>query len=94
MNDPTDPSASAALVSTLCAKLRANYIFPEVAEQICANLEKHVQAGEYAGLDEGELLALALTIHLQEVNHDEHLWVRWHEQPLPEDDGQLRLNVA
>ncbi len=69
-----------------------NYIFPELAEQICANLEKHHQAGEYAGIDEGEFLALALTLHLQEVNHDEHLWVRWHAEALPEDDGQLRLN--
>ena len=92
MNDPTDPLASAKLVSTLCAKLRASYIFPEIAEQICANLLKHLLAGDYADLDEGELLALALTIHLQEVNHDEHLWVRWHADPLPDEDDQLRLN--
>jgi C-terminal processing protease CtpA/Prc len=29
---------------------------------------------------------------MQEVNHDEHLWVRWHAETLPDDDGQLRLN--
>jgi C-terminal processing protease CtpA/Prc len=80
------------LLAALCAKLRANYIFPEVAAEIVANLESHAQAGEYAEIDEGELLALALTMHLQEVNHDEHLWVRWHAEPLPEEDDQLRLN--
>ncbi len=31
-------------------------------------------------------------MHLQEVNHDEHLWVRWHDKPLPEADDPLRLN--
>ena len=81
-----------ALLAALCARLQANYIYPAVADEICANLKKHAQAGEYAEIDEGELLALALTMHLQEVNHDEHLWVRWHAEPLPEEDDQLRLN--
>jgi hypothetical protein len=76
MHDPDDSLDVDELIATLCEKLRANYIFPEAAGQICANLEKHYQAGEYAGIDEGEFLALALTLHLQEVNHDEHLWVR------------------
>jgi C-terminal processing protease CtpA/Prc len=33
-------------------------------------------------------------MHLQEVSHDEHLWVRWHVETLPDDEGQLRLNPA
>lgn len=80
------------IVRKLSEKLRANYIFPDAAEQICAGLEKHLQSGEYDDMD-GELFALALTLHIQEVIHDEHLWVRWHDEPLPEDDGQLRLNA-
>jgi C-terminal processing protease CtpA/Prc len=50
--------------------------------------------GDYADAEEGELFALALTLHLQEVSHDEHLWVRWHPEPLPEQEGQLRQNQA
>jgi len=80
------------LLAALCARLQANYIYPAVAAEICANLGLHAQAGEYADIDEGELLGLALTMHLQEVNHDEHLWVRWHAEALPEEDAQLRLN--
>ncbi len=80
------------LIRNLSEKVRANYIFPEVAEQICACLQKHLGEGDYADISEAEFLALALTLHLQEVNHDEHLWVRWHPEPLPEDDGQLSLN--
>ncbi len=89
MSDNINP---AELVHSLAEKLRANYIFPEIADQICACLQKHLDDGEYADITEGEFLALALTLHMQEVNHDEHLWVRWHAEPLPDDDGQLRLN--
>lgn len=76
----------------MCTHLRGYYIYPEIADQICANLASHHQAGEYTAIADDELLALALTIHLQEVSHDEHLWVRWHAESLPEDDRQLRLN--
>lgn len=87
-----DPATQAEILQTLFAKLKANYIFPEVAEQICASLQKHQTDGDYADINEGEFFALALTLHLQEVNHDEHLWVRFHPDPLPDDDGPLRLN--
>lgn len=40
-------------------------------------LQKHHDDADCADLTEGELFVLALTLHLQEVNHDEHLWVRW-----------------
>ncbi len=85
-----DSSVHHALVRSLSDKLQACYVFPDVAGQICACLQKHLEAGEYADIDEGELLALALTMHLQEVNHDEHLWVRWHSEPLPDEEGPLR----
>ena len=80
------------LVCTLGVKLHANYIFPEVTEQICANIASHHQASEYADIREGEFLALMLTMHLQEVIPDEHLWVKWQAETLPDDDDQLRLN--
>jgi len=86
------PATQTEILQTLMAKLKANYIFPDVAEQICTCLQKHLEDGDYANISEGEFFALALTLHMQEVNHDEHLWVRWHAEPLPDDDGQLRLN--
>ncbi|HSQ18161.1 MAG TPA: S41 family peptidase [Anaerolineales bacterium] len=87
-----DPDSRVAVINSLAEKLKANYIFPEVAEQICTNLNKHLADGDYSDIADGELFALALTMHLQEVNHDEHLWVRWHPKPLPEHEGQLRQN--
>ena len=82
----------AGIVRSLSDKLRAYYVFPEIAEQICPCLQKHLEDGDYSDITEGDLFALALTMHMQEVNHDEHLWVRWHPEPLPDDEGQLRLN--
>lgn len=87
-----DPITQAEIVQSLSEKLIACYVFPEVAKQICMHLQKHLENGEYANITEGEFFALALTMHLQEVNHDEHLWVRWHAEPLPDEEGQLRLN--
>ncbi len=93
MNLPIiDPATQLEIIDHLCVKLKACYVFPQVAGEICASLQKHVEAGEYSETVEAEIFALALTLHLQEANHDEHLWVRWHPEPLPDEDDQLRLN--
>ena len=31
-------------------------------------------------------------LHMQEVRHDEHLWVRWYSEALPDEEYQLRRN--
>jgi ribosomal protein L40E len=80
------------IIRRLAEKITAHYILPEEAKDICACLHGHLQAGDYEECSEAEVFALALTLHLQEVNHDEHLWVRWHPEALPEEDGHLRLN--
>jgi hypothetical protein len=87
-----DAIAQADIIHRLLEKLNACYIYPDVAGEIGSQLQKHLEDGDYAGIFEGEFFALALTMHMQEVNHDEHLWVRWHAAALPEDDGPLRLN--
>lgn len=88
-----DNTAHRAMIRSLCEKLRACYVFPDIAEQLCTCLQNHLENGDYADVDD-ELLALALTMHLQEVNRDEHLWVRWHTEPLPEEESSLRHNLA
>jgi hypothetical protein len=87
-----DATTAAEIVQTLSEKLRANYVFPDIAEQICERLQKHLDDGAYRNLTEGRRLAYVLTQHLQEVNQDQHLWVRWHPQPLPDEEEALRLN--
>jgi C-terminal processing protease CtpA/Prc len=85
-----DPTTQLEIINQLCERLNACYIFPEAAEHICHHLQQTLVDGEYDGLTDGNLFALALTIQLQEVTHDEHLWVRWHEQPLPDGEPALR----
>jgi len=87
-----DGSRCAEIVQRLSEKLKAYYVFPDVAEQICKYLQKHLENGAYSDFTEGNLLALALTMDLQEVSQDEHLWVRWHPEPLPDHEGPLRQN--
>jgi C-terminal processing protease CtpA/Prc len=92
--DPTfiDFATQLEIINKLSEKLRTCYIFPEVAEQICTRLQWYLHNGDYSTLTEADLFALALTMHMQGVSQDEHLWIKWHGETLPEDDGQLRLN--
>jgi Peptidase family S41/N-terminal domain of Peptidase_S41 in eukaryotic IRBP len=70
------------IVTTALSLLRANYVFPEVAEQMAAAVEARLAAGEYDNLDEITLTDL-LTTHLQEISGDRHLRVRLGGGPPP-----------
>jgi hypothetical protein len=89
---PIDSATQVDIINRLATRLKSCYVFPKVAEQICAHLQVCLHDGAYKDLNDGNLFALALTINLQDVNHDEHLWVRWHAKALPDDEGSLHLN--
>lgn len=80
------------VIRCLSEKLRVFYLFPDVAEKICASLQKHFDDGDYIDISEGDFFAYALTTHMQEICHDEHLWVKWHSEPLPDGEEALRLS--
>jgi hypothetical protein len=63
------------IVTAALSLLRANYVFPEVAEQAAVAVEARLAAGEYDGLDE-ITLTQRLTDHLQDVTRDKHLRLR------------------
>jgi C-terminal processing protease CtpA/Prc len=87
-----DTLTQTEIIQSLSEKLTAYYIFPEVAEQICDRLQEHLEVGDYTDITEGRFFAYALTVHMQEVSQDEHLWVRWHREPLPDVQAELRQN--
>ncbi|WP_420644565.1 S41 family peptidase [Candidatus Leptofilum sp.] len=87
-----DTAVHREVIQKLSEKLKANYVFPDVAEQICVRLQKQLDNGDYAHLTNGKHFAYTLTKLLQSVNQDEHLWVRWHPDPLPDDEGSLLRN--
>ena len=68
------------IVTTALSLLRANYVFPEVAEQAATAVEARLAAGEYDDLDEITLTEL-VTSHLQEVTGDKHLRIAAGRRP-------------
>jgi hypothetical protein len=63
------------IVTKALALLRANYVFPALAEQAAVAVEARLEAGQYDELDEIALAEL-VTEHLREVCDDKHLAVR------------------
>ncbi len=74
------------IVTTALSLLRANYVFPELADQAAIAVEARLTAGEYDDLDEITLTEL-LTTHLQEVCNDKHLRVRLGGGPMRRGPG-------
>ena len=70
------------IVTTALSLLRANYVFPELAEQAAAAVEARLAAGEYDNLDEVTLTEL-VTGHLQDITGDKHLALRLGGGPPP-----------
>jgi Peptidase family S41/N-terminal domain of Peptidase_S41 in eukaryotic IRBP len=70
------------IVTTAMSLLRANYVFPEVADQAAAAVEARMAAGEYDNLDEITLTEL-VTSQLQEITGDKHLRMRLGGGPPP-----------
>jgi hypothetical protein len=87
-----DAVCQVEIIQSLLKKISDCYVFPEDAGRINDYLNQRLAEGAYADISDGSLFALALTIDLQEISHDEHLWVRWHTEPLPEEDS-LRQNA-
>ncbi len=70
-----EPLSTRETVETALGLLRANYVFPDLAERAVVAVEAKLAAGEYDGLD-NEALAERLTGDLHEVCDDKHLRVR------------------
>lgn len=87
-----DADVRGEVIQNLFQKLKQFYVFPDVADDICKHLQKQTDEGVYKDIADGELFAFALTTHMQEVNLDKHLWVRWYDDPLPDDEGSLLQN--
>jgi hypothetical protein len=92
MKDVIDSSTRDKIFHNLIKKLRAYYVYPEIAEEICIELQMHIDEGEYDDITDGEFLAFALTTHIQEVSKDKHLWVRWHPDSLPDHEGPMYVS--
>ena len=87
-----DATLQIEIIRKVSEKIRAVYVLPDITKKICRQLQDHLEKGDYDDFKEGEFFAYTLTQHLQETSQDEHLWVRWHTDPLPEEEEKLREN--
>jgi hypothetical protein len=81
-----DHMSGREIVTTAMSLLRANYVFPEVADQAATAVEARLAAGEYDNLDEITLTQL-LTRQLQEITGDKHLRLQAGGGPGPGPGG-------
>jgi hypothetical protein len=101
-----DAEQRSAVITTLAEQLHANYVFPDVADQLSAELEAKDASGGYASATDADAFAKALSLDLGSLGKDGHFRVTYapgyHPQPEtsadtapdPEQLRQQREDVA
>ena len=72
---PMDAAKRHAVIVELSAQLQAHYVFPEVAQQVSASLAAKEANGGYAGANDSEVFADALSTDLRTFGNDRHFRV-------------------
>ena len=86
------PANITEVIQALSTRLREDYVFPNVAEKMCDNLQKYYDEGFFTGITEGESLANLLTGFLRDATNDNHLKVTYKKDLIPEQEGSLGEN--
>jgi len=78
-DEPASLSAAdrKAVIDVLATKLRANYVFPDVAERLATTLIKKNAKGDYAASNNVASFAQALSQDLRELGKDGHFRVNF-----------------
>ena len=71
-------------IDSIANKLKANYIFPEVADNMIAALKSNLKKGNYKTITDPQEFAGQLTEDLQSVSHDKHLRVNYDPEGIAE----------
>jgi hypothetical protein len=71
----------AAIIDEVCTLLRENYVYPDVAEEICSTLHKGLEDGKYSTATDLGALTAILTRELRSINNDQHLLAQPSPQP-------------
>jgi len=82
-----DPATRLEVIDTLIAKLNANYVFPDKAQQAEVVLRKNQREGKYDGIADGKQLAKQLLDDIDGVVHDKHMFIDVSARPVPPDDA-------
>jgi hypothetical protein len=82
-----DQATRLEVIDTLIARLNANYVFPDQAQQVEVVLRQHQREGKYDRITDGKQLAKQLLDDIQGVVHDKHMLVDVSARPVPHDDA-------
>ncbi|MCU6500239.1 S41 family peptidase [Rugamonas sp. A1-17] len=82
-----DPATRLEVIDTLVAKLNANYVFPDKAQQAGIVLRKNQREGKYDGITDGKQLAKQLLDDIDGAVHDKHMFIDVSARPVPPDDA-------
>jgi hypothetical protein len=81
-------AATRSKVIDAAIKKLDDYVFPDVAQKVQANIRIRLQNGEYNDITSATKLAEMLTSHLQAISHDKHLKVLYSYEPFQTTDDQ------
>jgi len=79
------PKQARVVIDSIGNKLKANYIFPEIADKMVAKLESNLSKGLYQSIDDPREFATTLTKDLQSISHDKHLRVMYNPERIAEE---------
>ncbi|HEY8025788.1 MAG TPA: S41 family peptidase [Burkholderiaceae bacterium] len=77
---PLSAADRQAVMQTLDAKLRANYVFPDVAERVIKSLDEKNGKGDYSSAQDMETFSDLLSKDLRTFSSDLHFRVRYEPQ--------------
>jgi len=80
-------STRGEVIEALGTALQENYVFPEVAESLSAELEKRLQSGAYDDSSTAADFAKMLTLDMRTIGKDGHFGVRYDPDFVPEEPG-------
>ncbi|MFJ3308653.1 S41 family peptidase [Streptomyces sp. NPDC086549] len=80
----------AAVVEETARLVAEHYVFPEVADRLAALLRRRLAEGAY-DVDGAEELGVRVTTDLQSDNGDLHLRLKYHPEPVPQEQGEATL---
>ena len=81
---PIDAATRQQAIERAITELTAQYIFPEIAQQVAVALSDNLQNNRYDRYDQAVAFAEALTSDLRAITKDKHFSVFYSIEPIPE----------
>lgn len=78
-----DAASRSAVIDSLLKELNDEYVFPETAKKMEADIRSRQKNNEYDNVTSAKAFADKLTSDLQSVSHDKHLRVRFSPDAIP-----------